>query len=280
MRRSFALVSAGAVALLCSACSTDSAEKPQQPAKASAEPASSPSASADSGSVVRAAAAATAKSSARIDEKIEIRGGATKGTLAIKGSFDMPGGKGRLTVNLSSQDSAKTVPLDEIFADGTVYFRMPTEKNGDTFWRSLPRDKAESHYLLRSPMNDPEHVLRQVERMHDVTKAGEENVNGAPTVRYRGKLNHETLTFRMAEDRRAKLTEAREKMGSDLPALADVWVDRDGRIVRTRLDCPLGVAGVTTTMDLTDHGKPVETPVVPEGAEVVPPNTVGGPLTG
>ncbi|MEU2872818.1 hypothetical protein ABZ769_27020 [Streptomyces olivoreticuli] len=230
---------------------------------------------------MRAAAAATAKSSARIDEKIDIRGGATTaGTLAVKGSFDMPGGKGRLTVNLSAPDSAKTVPLDEVFTGGTVYFRMPTEKNGDTSWRSLPRDKAETHYLLRSPMNDPEHVLRQVERMHDVTKAGEENVNGAPTVRYRGMLNHETLTLRMAADRSAKLTEVRERMGSDLPAFGDVWVGRDGRIVRTRLDCPMGGYGVTATMDLTDLGKPVETPAVPESAEAVPPSTVGGALTG
>ncbi|MGA5134790.1 hypothetical protein ACPCTO_33885 [Streptomyces olivoreticuli] len=222
----------------------------------------------------------TAKGSARIDEKIEMRGGATKGTVAVKGSFDIPGGKGHLTVNLSMEGSPNRVPFDEVFTDGTVYFRMPTEKNGDTSWRSLPRDKAETHYLLRSPMNEPEHVLRQVERMHEVTKAGEENVNGAPTVHYRGKLNHETLTLRMAEDRRAKLSEVREMMGSDIPAYADVWVGRNGRIVRTRLDCPLGAAAVTATMDLTDHGKPVETPVVPEGAEAVPPNAAGGPLTG
>ncbi|MEU4213214.1 hypothetical protein AB0F13_25035 [Streptomyces sp. NPDC026206] len=224
--------------------------------------------------------AATAKSSARIDEQIEIRGDGTNFTLAVKGSFDKPGGKGRLTVNLSSQGNAKTVPLDEVFTESTVYFRMPNEASGDTSWRSIPRDKAESHYLLRSPVNDPAHVLRQVERMRDVSKAGEENVNGAPTVHYRGKLNHEMLTLRMAEDRRAKFTEVRDKIGSDLPSFADVWVDRHGRIVRTRLDCSMGVAGGTATMNLTDLGKPVQTQAVPEGAEAVPPNTVGGPLTG
>ncbi|MEV6776379.1 hypothetical protein [Streptomyces syringium] len=230
--------------------------------------------------MVRAAAAATAKSSARIDQKIEIRADGTNMALAVKGSIDMPGGKGRLTVNLSSQGSGKTVSLDEVFTGGTVYFRMPEEKNGDTSWRSLPRDKAESHYLLRSPVNDPEHVLRQVERMRGVSKVGEESVNGASTVHYRGKLDHETLTLRMAADRRAKFTEVRDKVGSDLPAVADVWIGRDGRIVRTRLDCAMGVAGITATMNLTDLGKPVETPTVPEDAAAVPPNAVGGPLTG
>ncbi|MBP2406288.1 hypothetical protein [Streptomyces syringium] len=230
--------------------------------------------------MVRAAAATTAKSSARIDQKIEIRGGGMNMAVAVKGSIDMPGGKGRLTVALSSQGDEKTVFLDEVFTGGTVYFRMPEEKNGDTSWRSLPRDKAESHYLLRSPVNDPEHVLRQVGRMHSVSKVGEENVNGAPTVHYRGKLDHKTLTLRMAEDRRAEFTEVREKVGSDLPAVADVWIGRDGRVVRTRLDCPMGTVGVTATRNLTDLGKPVETPAVPEDAAAVPPNTVGGPLTG
>ncbi|WP_370417295.1 hypothetical protein AB8O64_01080 [Streptomyces sp. QH1-20] len=278
LRRSFVLVSA--VVLSCAACSTDSAEKPRQPAETAAGPASSPSAGADSGQVVRAAATATAKSSARIDNKIEIRADGTNMALAVKGSLDIPGGTGRLTVNLSSQGEGKTVSLDEIFTGGTVYFRMPGEKNGDTAWRSVPRDKAESHYLLRSPVNDPEHVLQQVERMHSVSKAGEENVNGAPAVHYRGKLDHATLTLRMAEDRRAKFTEARDRLGSDLPAVADVWISRDGRIVRTRLDCPMGTAGITATMNLTDLGKPVETPAVPEDASAIPPNTVGGPLTG
>lgn len=232
--------------------------------------------------MVRAAAAATAKSSARIDQKIEIRADGTNMAVAVEGSIDMPGGKGRLTVNLSSQGSGKkvSVSLDEVFTGGTVYFRMPGEKNGDTSWRSLPRDKAESHYLLRSPVNDPEHVLRQVERMNGVSKVGEESVNGAPAVHYRGKLNHETLTLRMAGDRRAKFTELREKVGRDLPVVADVWIGRDGRIVRTRLDCPMGTAGVTATMNLTDLDKPVETPTVPEDAAAIPPNAVGGPLTG
>lgn len=43
----------------------------------------------------------------------------------------------------------------------------------------------------------------------------------------------------------------------------------------------MGAAGkASATMDLADHGKPVETPAIPAGAEAPAPNTVGGPLPG
>ncbi|WP_405687901.1 hypothetical protein [Streptomyces sp. NBC_00057] len=222
--------------------------------------------------------AATKKSSARIDEQIEIGDGTTNYVVSIKGDFDWAGARGRLGVALhNAATPRKTSPrMDEIFDGDTVYYGGFAEMEGS--WGSIRRDKAEAHYALRAPMNDPEHVLHQVAQMRQTSKVGEETVNGTTAVHYRGVLTHETVTLRMAKDVRAKVDTMREQIGG-LTVYADAWIDRSGRVVRIRLDWPMGAAGVKTTMNLADHGKPVRANA-PDPGKVVPMPTVGGPLSG
>ncbi|MEE1811522.1 hypothetical protein [Streptomyces sp. BE133] len=268
-----------AAALLCAGCSggsgsgSGSAREAEKPGKAS------PSRSAeDHGAAVRAAVAATKKSSARIDEQIEIGDGTTEYVVSIKGDFDWAGAKGRLAVALRNAASpGKTSPrMGEIFDGDTVYVGGFAEMDGS--WGSIRRDKAEAHYVLRAPMNDPEHVLRQVAEMRRILKVGEETVHGAPAVHYRGVLPDETVTLRMAKDMRAKIDSMREQTGG-ITVYADAWIDRNGRIVRTRLDWPVGAAGAKATMNLADHGKPVRAKA-PDSGRVVPMPDLGGPLPG
>ncbi|MEE1774220.1 hypothetical protein PUR34_40135 [Streptomyces sp. JV185] len=268
-----------AAALLCAGCSggsgsgSGSAREAEKPGKAS----SSRSAE-DHGAAVRAAVAATRKCSARIDERIEIGDGTTDYVISIKGDFDWAGARGRLVVALrNAAVPGKTSPrMDEIFDGDTVYMGGFAEMEGS--WGSIRRDRAEAHYVLRAPMNDPEHVLRQVAQMRRISKVGEETVNGASTVHYRGVLPDETVTLRMAKDMRAKIDSAREQVGG-LTVYADAWIDRNGRIARTRLDWPMGTAGARATMNLADHGKPVRAKA-PDPGKVVPMPDLGGPLPG
>ncbi|MFF4160880.1 hypothetical protein [Streptomyces sp. NPDC001678] len=286
MRRPAILVCA--IALLSSAaCTPDSAEQPRHSASASASaPASAsvpvPGAAADQGATVRDAVAATLKSTARVEERTEMSGPAEMNfTVAANGEFDMAGGGGRLAAKLGmSVDATKTIPLDEIFTRDTVYFRMPEEKSGDTAWRSVSRKEAQAHYLLRPPMNDPEYTLRQAAMMRGAAKVGEESVNGKPAVRYRGKLDHEAITVRMAPDRRAKLDSGLKQMGGEIPVFADVWINHDGLIARTLLSSGMGQVRIKMTTDFTDLGKPVEPPAAPEAVESLPADMAGGPLTG
>ncbi|WP_406739894.1 hypothetical protein [Streptomyces atratus] len=266
-----------AAALLCAGCSGGSGSGSAREAEKSGK--ASPSRSAeDHGAAVRAAVAATKKSSARIDERIEIGDGTAEYVVSVKGDFDWAGAKGRLAVALRNAASpGKTSPrMDEIFDGDTVYMGGFAEMEGS--WGSIRRDKAEAHYVLRAPMNDPEHVLRQVAQMRRISKVGEETVNGTPAVHYRGVLPDETVTLRMAKDMRAKIDNAREKIGG-ITVYADAWIDRNGRIVRTRLDWPMGAAGAKVTMNLTDHGKPVRAKA-PDPGKVVPMPSLGGPLPG
>ncbi|MFF3123617.1 hypothetical protein ACFVRD_14880 [Streptomyces sp. NPDC057908] len=268
-----------AAALLCAGCSggSGSGSGSAQEAEKSAKTSGSGS-EADHGAAVRAAVAATKKSSARIDERIEIGDGTAAYVISIKGDFDWAGARGRLGVALGNAATPrKTSPrLEEIFDGDTVYFGGFAEMEGS--WGSIRRDKAEAHYALRAPMNDPEHVLRQVAQMRRASKVGEETVNGAPAVHYRGVLTHETVTLRMVKDMRAKVDTMREQIGG-LTVYADAWVDRSGRIVRTRLDWPMGAAGVKATMNLADHGKSVRVNA-PDPGKVVRMPAVGSPLPG
>lgn len=274
MRRSAILISISAIAVFGSACSSRSDGK--------AAEGKGQVSSTDPGSAVRAAVGAAEKSTARIDEEIRLTNEGKDFTIAVKGIFDMKADKGRLTASLGQTGgpAERAVPLDEVFSDGTIYFRMPGERNGDTGWRSTPRDKAEVHSLMRAPLNDPEHVLRQVAMAHDVTEVGQEKVNGTSAVHYRGKLDRKALLLRMAQDRRAKLETPLEQLGDRLPAFADVWVSKGGQIVRIRLGCHFGEVKFTATVNLTDHGKPVAAPVPPKDAQAVAADSVGGPLTG
>ncbi|CAM5476592.1 hypothetical protein GCM10010329_30270 [Streptomyces spiroverticillatus] len=293
MRRSALLISISgisALAVLGTACSSGSGtgtdgKSPASGAQAqktspAQTPAPTPTTPADPAAAVRAAVDAAGKSSARIDESIQLAGGGQDFTITVKGAFDMKADKGTLTAALSQTGGTKQVPLDEIFCDGTVYARMPSEGKGDTAWRAVERDKAVAHYLLRAPLNDPEHVLRQVTMAHDVTEVGEEKVNGTATVHYRGKLDSQALMLRMAQDRRALMEGPLKQMGDALPAFADVWVDKDGRIVRIVLACDLGAGKATATMNLSDHGTSVPLPRLPKNARSVPATSLGGPLGG
>ncbi|MEV0492457.1 hypothetical protein [Streptomyces atratus] len=264
-----------AAALLCAGCSGDpgTAQDAAKAAKASGSGSET-----DHGAAVRAAVTATKKTSARIDQKIEIGDGTASYVISIKGDFDWAGAKGRLGVALHNAAAPrKTSPrMEEIFDGDTVYFGGFAEMAGS--WGSIRRDRAEAHYALRAPMNDPEHVLRQVAQMRRTSKVGEETVNGTPAVHYRGLLTQETVTLRMAKDMRAKVDTMREGIGG-LTVFADAWVDRSGRVVRTRLDWPLGAVGVKATMNLAEHGKPVRV-TVPDPGKVVPMPSIGGPLPG
>ncbi|MBZ4320539.1 hypothetical protein [Streptomyces huiliensis] len=283
MRRSTVAV-IGAITL-CTACGgggsdsgDDGKRKPSAPASASrSAPATRP---ADDIAAVRAAAAATARTTARVDERIKMGDGSMAMVFTVRGALDLAGGKGALKVRLQA-DGKPAVPLDEVFTGRMVHLRMPQEPTGDTSWRSVPRDQVEAHYLLRAPLNDPVHILRQVAMLPSARRVGEEKVNGAPTVHYRAEPDLKTLTYRMVTAQRAKVTSHWKDLQRQFPPYADVWVDRKGHVVRSRFGMPLGGdAGMAVSLTLSDLGKPVRTPGVPSGARAVDPSSVNGPLVG
>jgi hypothetical protein len=275
MRRPLLL--AAAAALLCAGCSANDGS-PAGGSSAGAEDRkrrATASAATDPGSAVRKAVEAVGKETARIDEEIALAAEGEEFGLTITGDFDFAADRGRLAVELPGGAISRS---DEIFADGKIYLSGSAGIDEDA-WGVMPRNEAEAHYALRAPLNDPEHVLRQVSAMRQTTEEGEETVHGVRAVHYRGTIDHDTLTLRMAEDVRTKTDQARDMLGSDLPVFADAWVDGRGRLVQTRMTLNMSGANVTVTMALSDFGKPVKV-TVPKAADTVPVSSATGVLNG
>lgn len=258
MRRAQLL--SAAVLLLCTACSSGAEQDSEENAKKTV----------DHAAAVRAAIERTSSDSARVNEKIELQSADSPTTyvFGIAGAFDLAGDRGRLTVEL--EDSGMD-PVEEVFVDDTVYVRG-SRAVGAGKWASAVRSEAQTRYFLRAPLNDPEHLLRQMKAMRQVSNEGKEQVNDAPAVHYRGTIDHATATLRMTTKTKQGLDDLREKLGDDVPVYADVWVDEKGRAVQARLSY-FGAMKAVTTMTLSEFGTPVK--VEAPSAEQVVPVTAG-----
>jgi hypothetical protein len=206
-----------------------------------------------------------------VSETIVLTGEGSTYTLTVTGSFDMAADKGAVTVRLPG---GAIDHMDEVFAGPSVYLRgLSNLRHG---WAETVRAEAQVHYLLRAPLNDPEFALQQIAMMDQVSMGTPARINGASATHYRGVLDHDALTLRMAADVRRQVT----AMSNGLGGLdADVWVDPAGRVVRTRTTCNLENQSVTVTMTLSDLGRPV-TVTVPTTAAIAPATTISGILPG
>ncbi|MEU4890796.1 hypothetical protein AB0B12_37015 [Streptomyces sp. NPDC044780] len=263
--------------VLGTGCSSGSDEKVRVTETPGGKTGAKPSAAKSTGGrpidIVRAAVAKARATSARIDETVVIRGGDEESTVSIAGPFDLAADKGRLSVDLP--DGAVD-HMDEVFSGGEVYCSRTVPKG---HWAVIDRDKARAHSLLRAPLNDPEHVLRQVSAIRDVSDRGTTTIDGRPVHLYGGTLDYRTLTLGLADERRKQLETARKAMGGGLPNLALVWVDEGGRPARLELSATLTTGSVMVTMNLTDFGKPVKV-TVPDASRTTPTGSVSGVLPG
>ncbi|WP_275559735.1 hypothetical protein [Streptomyces sp. 5-6(2022)] len=223
--------------------------------------------------IVRAAVAKVRATSARIDETVVTRGRGEEFTLSLAGPFDLATGKGKLSVDFPG---GAVDHMDEVFSGGKVYLTRTDPKG---HWAVIDRDKARAHSLLRAPLNDPEHVLRQASAIRDVSDRGTTTIDGRPVHLYGGTLDYRTLTLGLADERRKQVDTVRKAMGGGLPSSALVWVDEKGRPARVELSARLNTTDVTATMNLTDFGRPVKVRV-PDASRTTPTDSVSGVLPG
>jgi len=271
----YALPLAVVAAVLCAGCAATGESTGQAKSEAGSSAPKAGSSAPAPGVAVRAAVEKTGTTTARLYERIEITGGGETYTLTVAGGFDFARGRGSLAVDFPEGGISHT---DETFAENKVYVKGASGVAAGV-WGVMPRDKAEVHYALRAPANDPEHVLRQVSTMQHVSLEGEETVNGVRAAHYRGMLGHKALTLRMASEVRSKLDQARDILGDDLPVFADAWVDGRGRLVQTRMTMDLAGAQVKVTTRLSGHGTPVSVKTPPLG-DTVPVASLSGVLSG
>jgi hypothetical protein len=276
MRRSItpavrACAAVAALLALVTGCSADDSAKDTKGTKAAEK---KDAFKADT-EAVRTAVAKVRGTSARIGGTVETAEAENKYTVSLAGPFDLAKGRGKLSVDFPG---GAIDHVDEIFDGDTIYVSGIQGAAKGT-WGSVARDKAEAHYLLRAPLNDPEHYLRQIAAMRNVARFSSESVGGRPTTRYRGSIDHATLTLKMAGKTRKGVGKIRDALRTDLPVFADAWVDREGRLVKLRMTYRMETLSVTTTVTLSEFGKPVKT-AAPDASRTVPATTQGGVLLG
>jgi hypothetical protein len=265
------VLAAAAVVLLPVGCSGTDPGSGDEAETAS----SSSNAASDARSAVQEAVAALREDSAVFRQKIELQGEGQVYRLTINGGFDFAADRGHLAVDFSGGAIDHS---EQVFAEGKIYVDNVPGAGVDT-WGVVPREKAQVHYLLRAPLNDPEHVLQQFAAMGKISREGEESVEGVRAVRYRGILDYRTVTLRMHPDVRSKMDQARDILGGDLPVFADAWVDGKGNLVQTRMSANMSGARVTVTTVLSDIGEPVRVKV-PRAADTTPISEATGVLNG
>ncbi|MFJ9951744.1 hypothetical protein [Kitasatospora sp. NPDC091207] len=206
---------------------------------------------------------------------MELTDGESTYKLAVAGDFELAADRGQLGVDLPGGAISH---LDEIFADGQVYVRGSAGVQAG-FWAAIDRERTIAHALLRSPANDPEHVLQQISALGQVTRSGEEEVSGVRATRYNGILATDAVTLRLAPEIRSKLETYRSLSGSDLEIPAGVWVDPQGRVVKVQLVLDMSPIHSVTTVAFTELGKAVKV-TAPPAKNTTAVTELNGVLTG
>ncbi|MFD4023386.1 hypothetical protein ACFWRV_07695 [Streptomyces sp. NPDC058576] len=215
--------------------------------------------------MVRAAVQETRGSSARTVMKTEM--GTTPGepmyTITAKGAHDFARNSGNVTAKVGD-----VAEFEQVLTNDRIYIRGGT--GTETMpWSYTDRADAKVQHVLRSPGNDAAHILQQASMSSGYDRFGTETVAGTATTRYSAPLSYKALVFNMAKEARGKSDQLRDMMGGEIPATADVWVDKRKRAVQIRLSLEIpGSVSSTTTLTLTDLGLAVKVTVpTAEGVE-------------
>ncbi|MFF2437113.1 hypothetical protein ACFVU4_23525 [Streptomyces sp. NPDC058107] len=230
-----------AAALTAASCSSNSGGSERR-SVASEKPAADSAAAKEFRAVVEAARS----TSVTISESLVLQDDGKRTALVIDGPFDLAHGRGKLLVHAGGPIEQ----LDQIFIGDKAY--LSTRKDQ---WLVTDRSKAESHHLLRAPLNDPQHLLAQIAATTEVTKSSKDPVFGGTATRYRGTLAYHALTSRTAEKTRGEI---------------DGYV-KQGRLALVRLDFKMDDDFAHISLQLSDFGEPVEVTAPPSATPIAPP---------
>lgn len=137
-----------------------------------------------------------------------------------------------------------------IMVDGTVYFQVPGHG-----WQQTDVGQASGGW------SDPTQTLSYLEGVSSgVTKVGTDTIRGVPATEYKATIDMDKAAAKATAAQRKAIATAEKTMGtSTLPV--EVWLDRQGRLVREHEAVTLTDDGqqvsTDTTIELYDYGTPV-----------------------
>ncbi|NML51711.1 hypothetical protein HHL19_22390 [Streptomyces sp. R302] len=182
--------------------------------------------------------------------------------LTGEGAHDFARTRGTLVVGL--EDAAR---FEQVFTAERLYVRGTTAK-GSVDWMHVDRAGVKAERILKAPGNDPEFLLRQMLMGVRYRRLAAKDVDGVSATRYPGELTHAALALGMSPEARKKVDQMRDMTGGTIPATADVWLDRRGRLMRVRLQMDLeGMLLSTATLSPSGLGEPVQVRVPADAVE-------------
>lgn len=241
MRRALTLA---ALPLLLAACGGGSGNRHAQSTTVRLAPAA----------YVKKAAAKTAQAPsehATLDGSVSLQG--QQVTMTGEGDFDNPQHQG--TMQVHAKIAGVDMQIDEILDGTSIYLRSPllaaAIPAGKT-WMKLDLEKlgkSQGVDLSALLAQNPTQSFSQLQASGQVTKVGEETIDGVDTTHYRGRVDL------------AKLKEFQGAVAQPY----DVWIGRDdGYVHRMRMGYSAGKQSVSMTMNFSDFGKSVSVNVPPQ----------------
>lgn len=207
---------------------------------------------------VKSAAKKTAQATSEhmaVNGSVTVRGQLV--TLSGGGDFDNTNRQG--SVHLDFSIAGLSGGIDEVIDGTTIYVQSPLLAGGlpkGKTWLKLDLQKVgQSQGLDFSALlsQNPTQSFAQLQASGDVTKVGEETIDGAATTHYRGHVDLSKLP------RGAKI----QSLTSAKYGPYDVWIGNDdGLIHRVKIAYSLALKGsgrevIAFTMDFSDFGKNV-----------------------
>lgn len=191
--------------------------------------------------------------------------------IAVTGSYDMAKDAGKLDVAIGPQTMSEIFTKDTLYAKSAVIKGVPADK-----WLAVNRSGLKSHYLLRTPGNDPAAFVSQIADLTEVQSLGSDPIGQETMKRYRGKFATDTLTRYLAPD---KVADTTTLINVANPIFADIWVDSSGRIVRIVVSYTADTLTSNTELDLT-YSANEPSPAIPNAADILTGTLSGGALVG
>ena len=190
-------------------------------------------------------------------------------SLTVNGSGDFDNASHRGVVHATFGASGMSGDIDEVMDGTTMYLHSPlfssTLPAGKTWLKLDLQSFGKAHGIDFSALlgQSPTQALAQLQGVEQVTKVGEETIDGVPTTHYRERIDPKMLP-----------------QGAQIEALThakygpvDIWIGNDdGYVHRYRMATTLSENGhsvtTATTVDLSKYGEAVTVDVPPASATV------------
>ncbi|MGW1073622.1 DUF1396 domain-containing protein [Streptomyces sp. NPDC002537] len=182
----------------------------------------------------------------------------------------------KMKVKGASADESGTVELRAL--DGAFYMKAANEADGESRWLKLDLSGLQGAGSSKASLGgqaerNPADEASGIGSAKDLTKVGEETVDGVKTTHYTGTVTldqmRESLKDKPADvrQRREKNLEQYAKMGADKLQM-DIWVDGQDHTKQFRTRSTTTKGPLDLTMKFVDVNKPV-TVEAPPASEVM-----------